>query len=422
VNLTAAYVESLKKGPAPAVRVEVWDQKTPGLCLRIGPSGSATWTFRYRPREGSGFQRITLGKLSDLGLADARERVARHRVQVNDGGDPQRERLAKRAAAKNVLTFERLAERYLDEYAKPRKASWKNDEIYLKRPRAAWSTREARTITRRDAIDLLDEIKATAPVSANRTHSVLVTLFNWAVEDELLDANPIARLKKRAVEHPKERTLPDDEFVLLWRAMEAARISADTKAAFKVLALTGQRPGEVASMRMIELSGLDIAATAKWEIPAEKMKGRRPHLVPITEMVLQTLGGQFVRPKVISKGDGTDFVFASRYADKDRLARHSLSQAMRRVIHELEPDESNKDVVERLQAQPPTPHDLRRTVATKLAELGVPREDRLAVLAHAQGDVHGQHYDKYERLKEKRAALEAWERHVVGFLAKERTR
>jgi len=108
-----------------------------------------------------------------------RERAARYRIEVKDGADPQRERMAKRAAAANALTFDRLAQRYLDEYARPRKSSWRNDEGYLRRPREAWGERDARTIARRDVISLLDEIKQTAPISANRTQSVLVTLFNW---------------------------------------------------------------------------------------------------------------------------------------------------------------------------------------------------------------------------------------------------
>ena len=131
----------------------------------------------------------------------------RLRVEVASGADPQRERMAKRAAAAKAFTFDRLAQRYLDEYAKPRKVSWRNDESYLKRPRGSGGAWDAATITRRDTIALLDAIKATAPVSANRTHSVLVTLFNWAVEDQLLDATPIAGLKKRAVEGAKDRTL-----------------------------------------------------------------------------------------------------------------------------------------------------------------------------------------------------------------------
>ena len=206
--LTAALVDRLRRAPPRTPgRVEYWDSKTPGLCLRISATGAAAWTFRYRPRNGGGYQRVTLGAPPSVGLADAREHASRLRGEVAGGSDPQRERMAKRDAAANAFTFDRLAQRYLDEYAKPRKSSWRNDEIFLKRPRQAWGERDAATITRRDAIELLDEIKRTAPVSANRTHSVLVTLFNWAVEDQLLDATPIAGLKKRAVEKTKDRTL-----------------------------------------------------------------------------------------------------------------------------------------------------------------------------------------------------------------------
>jgi integrase len=374
-----------------------------------GSTGAGSWTFRYRPREGAGYQRITLGTLASIGLADARERAARHRVSVNDGADPQRERTEKRAAAANLLSFGRLAERYLVEYAKARKASWRNDETYLKRPRAAWGERDARSITRRDAIALLDVIKATAPVSANRTHSVLVTLFNWAVEDELLEVNPMAGLKKRAVEQAKDRTLLDAEFRVLWQAFDRAG-GPGTAAAFRVLALLGQRPGEVAGMRRAELIDVYKPCVARWEIPADRMKGRRPHVVPLPEHARQLIADQAAR------ADRGEFVFASKYTHRDQLSRHSLSQALRRLVQSLSAEGPNAEAVRSLQLSPPTPHDLRRTVATGMAALGVPREDRLAVLAHAAGDVHGAHYDKYDRLKEKRAALEAWEQHLARAL------
>ena len=68
VNLTATYVAGLAAKP-PEGRIEVWDQKTPGLCLRVGPTGIGTWSFRYRPKAGSGYQRVTLGRLADLTLS-----------------------------------------------------------------------------------------------------------------------------------------------------------------------------------------------------------------------------------------------------------------------------------------------------------------------------------------------------------------
>jgi integrase len=111
-----------------------------------------------------------------------------------------------------------------------------------------------------------------------------------------------------------------------------------------------------------------------------------------------------------------EFVFASKFAERARLARHSLSQAFSRIIGELDDNGDDAEAVASLKADRPTPHDLRRTLATGLARLGVPRDDRLAVLAHSYGDVH-EVYDQYERLSQKRAALEAWERHLRNVVA-----
>jgi integrase len=411
--LTATRVDSLRRKRPKAGRVEYWDSKTPGLCLRISPNG-ATWTLRYRPRDGGPQRRASLGSLPAVGLADAREQAQRLRLDVAKGTDPQRERMAKRAAAANAFTFDALAQRYLDEYAKPRKASWRNDESYLKRPREAWGARDASTITRRDTIELLDEIKRTAPVSANRTHSVLVTLFNWAVEDQLLDATPIAGLKKRGVEGTKDRTLSDLEIPVLWRELEAANGMLDNVAlALRVVLLTGQRPGEVAGALQGELVDLDDPVNARWEIPAERTKARRAQVVPLAPMARKLFCAALEGRQ---QGNGSA-VFGSRFASRDTLARHSLSRALQRAIGQL--DRRNSAAAS-LQDEPPTPHDLRRTVATGLSKLGIPREDRMAVLAHVAGDVHGAVYDKYERLKEKRAALVAWERHIAALIGRGR--
>ena len=343
-----------------------------------------------------------------------RHAAGRLRVAVADGADPQRERVAKRAAAADVLTFDRLAQRYLDEYARPRKSSWRNDAGYLKRPRQAWGRRDAATISRRDAITLLDEIKATAPVSANRTQSVLVTLFNWAVEDQLLDATPLAGMRRRAPEKPKERTLTDAEIRALWRALEAT--GGDVAAALQGILLTGQRPGEVAGAAQGELVGLIDADSARWEIPAGRMKARKPHFVPLAPMARQLFLAAVGRRQAQEDRAG---VFVSPVLSR-QLARHTLSEALGRIVKQLQPAGSDADAARTLQENPPTPHDLRRTLATGLSALGVAREDRQAVLAHVAGDIHGQVYDKYERLKEKRTALVAWERHVAALIGRGR--
>jgi integrase len=411
ITLTAAAVAKLVKHRPVTGRTETWDAKASGLSLRVTTSGTATWGFRYRPRAGAGHRRITLGSLTDLSLADARERASRYRVLVTDGGDPQGDRMARRAAASDVLTFDALAERYIA-HAKTRKSSWRNDAHLLERPRARWGKRDASSVSRVDVIALLDEIKATAPVSSNRTLSILVTLFNFAVEDQLLVANPISGLRKRATETPKDRVLSDAEMRVLWHGLEAGA-DVDIAAALKALLLLGQRPGEVAGAKQAEFVALEDERNARWEIPAARMKARRPHVVPLAPMGRQLFRDAMERRH--AEGDATG-VFASRFSVREAIARHTLSHALRRVISNLRPEGPNADVVRSLQERPPTPHDFRRTVASNVAALGVAREDRLAVFAHSTGDVHGAVYDKYERLREKRIALEAWERHLAELL------
>jgi len=416
INMTAAFIRSLSSKPPDSGRVEYWDSQTAGLCLRVSPTGQGTWTFRYRPREGAGFQRITLGKLNELTLAEARERVLRHRVAVSDGGDPQSERKARREAASQALTFDGLAQRYLDEYAKPNKKSWRNDEGYLKRPRAAWGARPAAAIARRDVIALLDTIRSEAPVSANRTHTILTTLFNWAAEGELLEATPIAGLKKRAKETAKERVLSDPEIRVLWQMLDGAEsVSDDVADALKLILVLGQRPGEVAGALQSELIKLDGTGDARWEIPATRTKSGRAHVVPLPPMAVEIFESALNRRAI--DGDGQS-VFASKFTSRKTIARHSLSHRLSRVIQRLRLDGPYSEACRSLQEVPPTPHDLRRTLATGLARLGVPREDRKAVLAHIEGDVHGQHYDKYERMREKRSALDLWTRHLRDLVGK----
>src|SRR5687768_13130278 len=118
VLLTHAFTRSVPRTRSGVA--EYWDSKVAGLCLRVFSTGRGSWSFRYRPRCGGPCKRITLGSLDDLSLADARDRAARLRIEVADGHDPQRVRQDKRAAARNVLTFELLADRYIELYAKRR--------------------------------------------------------------------------------------------------------------------------------------------------------------------------------------------------------------------------------------------------------------------------------------------------------------
>jgi integrase len=397
VSLTDVLIRAAGPG-------ELFDAKVAGLSLRVSPRLVKAWTFRYRPKDGAAFKRMGLGRYPEVSLALARERAQQQRVAVAGGDDPQTTRKAKRAAERSALTCNAIADDYLERYAKAHKRSWANDALYLRaHVRPAWGDKPAKQITRADAAALLDGIAKSAPTSANRTQSILSRLFNWAIESGLLEANPLARMKKRAPEHAKERVLSADEIRVLWRALVG---ESSVTAALRFLLLTGLRPGEVAGLEVGEVVDIDTPARAQLEIPAERMKGGKPHIHPLAPLALALVRDQLDRA-------GGAHVFPSQY-DRGPIARHSLSQGLkRRIIKELPAGA--------IRTPYPTPHDFRRTVATGLSALGIPREDRLAILGHAQGDVHATHYDKYDRIAEKRKALEKWEAHVAGIIAPRET-
>jgi integrase len=171
------------------------------------------------------------------------------------------------------------------------------------------------------------------------------------------------------------------------------------------------RPAEATGAEIGELADIENGERTRLEIPADRMKGRRAHVVPLAQMALGIVREQLSRATL-----GQEHIFSSHFENRGSIARHSLSQGLRRIIEGLNPAGPDANTVTGLKARPPTPHDFRRTVATGLAALGVPREDRLAILAHTLRDVHGVHYDKYDRMNEKFRALEAWEQHIAKII------
>jgi Arm DNA-binding domain len=109
-ELTPAHLRNLK--PPPGGVLELWDARARGLCLRVFASGRATWTFRYRPKNGGARRRIRLGDYPTVGLAEARRRADRHRGAVADGADPQSALLRAQGKAPTLAS---LIDRYLAE-------------------------------------------------------------------------------------------------------------------------------------------------------------------------------------------------------------------------------------------------------------------------------------------------------------------
>ncbi|PKN63246.1 MAG: integrase [Deltaproteobacteria bacterium HGW-Deltaproteobacteria-15] len=375
-----------------------------GLFIRVTPKGAKTWVYRYRfqgiPR------RMSLGSYPGVGLADARTKHAEAMQDLQQGIDPGLKAAQAKAKMKAAPTFEDLLEEFwkMELHAQP--SGKERRRLVEKDVIKTWGRRKVSSITRRDAVLLLDGVRKRAPVGANRLLGILVRMFNFAAERGVIDHSPLSGMKRKK-EKARARVLTDEEIKSLWNALDLERKDIDiyrpTKLALKMILLTGQRPGEVAAMRWDQLD------KEWWTIPEEVYKTGEGNRVPILPMTSAA-----IEEARTYSGD-TPFVFASSHDQKGEkgerrkgpLTVRALSNAIRR--HRAEIGIPNHF----------TPHDLRRTLRTRLAELGI--EDIVAekVLGHKLQGVLAI-YNRYSYDEEKRQALELWEKRlkqIVGIPA-----
>ena len=383
-------------------RYEVQDAG--GLWVRVSPSGIKSWVFRYffQGRD----RRLTLGRFPGIGLGEARKRSGEALQQVQNGIDPGQLAKEKKAKLKAAPTVQQLLDEF---YAMELKQTPTGDErkrLVNKDVIPAWGKRKVADITRRDAVILIDKVRKRAPVGASRLQSVMVRMWNFAAERGIIDFSPLVGMR-RPKEKPRTRVLSDEDIRKLWVGLDLENTKIDiyrpTKLAIKLILLLGQRPGEVSDMRWSEI---DESAMV-WTIPPERSKNRQENRVPLNRMALETIQ----QAKVYSSEDGTDFVFRSSYKPKQALSRAALGKAILR--HWGKDEKTGNDEMGLDESF--TPHDLRRTVRTRLAEIGVPDVIAERVLGHKlQGllAVYNQHsYDA-----EKRQALARWELRLSEIL------
>jgi integrase len=404
MGLTDLQIKNLKPKER---RYEATDGK--GLSIRVKPTGDKAWFYRYM---FDGAPRImTLGEYPGISLAEARERHGAAMLAVQRGIDPGAVAKEEKARLKAVPTIkEALAEFWERELSK-KKSGKETRRILNKDVEAAWGKRRVTEIKRRHIVLLLDEIEQRAPIMRNRVHGALTRFFNFTAERGVIDDSPCTRIRKVS-ERGRDRVLNDDEIKLLWQALDlenkAVDLYAVSKLALKMILLTGQRPGEVCGMAWAEIDG-DF-----WNIPAERMKGNAPHRVPLTGMALEAI--EQARPF----SDKSKYVFTSPRSplygfkkplkakpkdDDAPMTSHALARAMVRHWKDMkfETDEHF------------TPHDLRRTLRTRLAEIGVTDIVAERVLGHKLQGVLGI-YNRHGYDVEKRQALALWEKRLCAIL------
>ena len=232
----------------------------------------------------------------------------------------------KRAAAKapgSAGTFGTLAKRYLDEYSRRRKRSSEGDERNLRKhilPK--WAGRGFSEIRRRDVIELVEAlVTAGTPTLANRVQSLISSVFTFAMDADLAEANPCHRLRKRGVERVGRRVLSDEEIGLFWSKIVEPPAIRRTGLALRLTLLTGARISEIAGISRAELERLGDASRAAWIIPGTRTKNGRDHLVP-----LSPLAQDLVLELLESLGQSDEFLLSTYNRDrKGPVSGKSLS-------------------------------------------------------------------------------------------------
>ncbi len=325
-------------------------------------------------------KRSNVGTFPAMTLAEARSAARLIKGDAEDNIDPtERKRKAKAAAERRERdTFEAVAEDFVEHYvnAKQLRTAGEIEATIERELTPHWGDRPVRDISRRDVKELIRVKALQAPVASNRLLAVLRKLFNWAVDEEIIDASPAARITPPSPEIERERVLTDGELRAIWKAGDD--LGYPFGALYRLLMATAQRRAEVAKARWSEID-MD---TQTWTISGKRAKSGKGHVVPLSTMAMDVLRalprvGEYVIASGKTGGPVSGF-------SKQKLRCDKISGVTDWRVH-----------------------DLRRTAATKMRSLGVDRLTVSKVLNHQEAGVT-RLYDRYSADPEKRQALERW--------------
>ncbi|SDX55552.1 tyrosine-type recombinase/integrase [Thiocapsa roseopersicina] len=412
IQLTDAAVKRLKT-PTETDRIEYWDTKTSGLGLRVSSSGVRTWVMLLRVLKDGRWkqQRLTLGRYPGVTLAQARAKAIEAKGKAEQGEDPGAALRATKTAMVDDSrnTFETVVGEFLTLYRgrKKRKPAPRT-LAEIKRVLgsdlfAEWRARPMTKITRRDVMDVLDVLTARgAEVMANRTLAYLSMLFGWALQREIIAADPTEHVKKPGAEQSRERVLTLEEMRAIWKATEPTQANhGDLFAGIvRTLMMTGQRREEVGGMRWSEIDG------ETWTLPDERTKNHREHIVHLSAAVLAILKERKAEQEAM--GIKSEFVFTTGIQRKGNPPSSFSGWS-----------KSKERLDRRAEIAAWTLHDLRRTLATRMAEdLNIPPHVIEATINHVSGSRAGVAgtYNRALYLPERRAALDGWAGYVLQIV------
>jgi integrase len=395
MRLTGSTVArpSLPEGKSDLI---VFDDALPGFGVRLRAGGKRVWIAQYRV--GSKQRRLTIGSVDKVSAEAARSHAKDVLAKVQLGADPQNEKVSSRA--KEAITLGSVADLYVDGPAKANLKPRSHEEV-ARHLRSHWKPLRDTPIHKVQRSDVAARLKVIAkesgPFAANRARASLSALFGWAMREGIAEANPVIGTNKATEEISRDRVLSDDELALVWNACR----DDDYGRIVRLLVLTGQRREEVGGLSRDEID-LDRAI---WTLPRERTKNGLPHDVPLSQAALDILASTPQREGRTLLFGGGEGPFSGWSKAKAALDQR-IAATMRRRAEEA--GEKCKPML------PWRLHDIRRTVATRMADLGVLPHVVEAVLNHVSGHRAGVAgvYNRARYASEKRQALDLWAAHL----------
>lgn len=365
-----------------------------GLFLLVNPNGRKWWRLKYR-FEGKE-KLLSLGVYPDTGLADARGLRDEARSQLAAGTDPGEARKQKKIkkATSNANSFEAIAREWHGIQAAGRWTEGHATKTMQGLEKHIFPTlghRPISEITAGELLAVLKTMQARGTIDrANRLRQTCGEVFRYGIVTERNEGNPAADLVRALQSSPQrhfaaltKEQLPD----FLQDLKKEHRVSRITCLGLKLLALTFVRPGELRQARWEEFD----TEAGMWEVPAERMKMRVSHLVPLSAQAIATL-------QQLHKLTGnTDLLFPGRSNILKPISDNTWRQALHSMGYKV------------------TAHGFRSTASTLLNEMGYRADAIERQLAHGERNKVRAAYNRAEYLAERREMMDHWGTYLTAL-------
>lgn len=375
-----------------------------GLYLLVKNTGSKIWHYRYTVDKKRYL--TSFGSYPAISLNDAREKRAAYQKDISSGINPAKETKTKKLLnlqeQKQQQTFETLLKQWID--MKRTKIAQRTADRTLRTFELYFipfiGSRPISEISKQEYIDLVLRMRDKGiHYYAHKTKGMLQQFLNYLEESNVLENAPTLKLEN-ALPKPKETNYPHitnlNELSGLLRAIDGYQGDMSTKYALKIAPYIFVRP---ANIRFMEWSEIDFEK-AIWRIPADKMKMKTPHIVPLSKQVLEII-------KEVQKVNGNyKFVFVSPVSTIKPLSENTLNQGLMRIGY--------KGVM--------VSHGFRHTASTILhehiSEHGFHSDVIERQMAHAERNGVKAAYNHAEYIKERTVLMQWWADFLDGIKSK----